>query len=74
MDVFKIIKKRVWMARVEIKDAYQKYFMLQWLGKIYKFIAMPNGYSDVMRVYPKVFKSSVCIFKTTRLSVGDFYG
>ena len=57
LDVFKIIKKDVWMASVDLKDAfftipineaYQKYFMFEWLEKIYKFIAMPNGFSDAM--------------------------
>ena len=55
LDVFKIIKKDVWMASVDLKDAfftipineaYQKYFMFEWLGKIYKLIEMPNGFSD----------------------------
>ena len=42
---------------IPINDAYQKkYFMFQWLGNIYKFIAMPNGYSDAMRVFTKVSK------------------
>ena len=65
LDVFKIIKKDVWMASVDLKDAfftipineaYQKYFMFEWLEKIYKFIAMPNGFSDAMLVFTKVSK------------------
>ena len=65
LDVFKIIKKDVWMASVDLKDAfftipinksYQKYFMFEGLEKIYKFIAMPNGVSDAMRVFTKVSK------------------
>ena len=65
LDVFKIIKKDVWMASVDLKDAfftipineaYQKYFMFEWLEKIYKFIAMPNGFSDAMHVFTKVSK------------------
>ena len=65
LDVFKIIKKDVWMASVDLKDAfftipineaYQKYFMFEWLEKNYKFIAMLNGFSDAMRVFTKVSK------------------
>ena len=65
LDVFKIIKTDVWMASVDLKDAfftipineaYQKYFMFEWLEKIYKFIAMPNGFSDAMHVFTKVSK------------------
>ena len=53
------------MASVDLKDAfftipineaYQKYFMFEWLEKNYKFIAMPNGFSDPMRVFTKVSK------------------
>ena len=53
LDVFKIIKKDIWMASVDLEDAffkiplnetYQKYFMFARLCKIYKFIAMPNAY------------------------------
>ena len=65
LDVFKIIKKDVWMASVDLKDAfftipineaYQKYFMFERLEKNYKFIAMLNGFSDAMRVFTKVSK------------------
>ena len=65
LDVFKIIKKDVWMASVGFKDAfftnpineaYQKYFVFGWLDKIYKLIAMPNGYSDAMCVFTKLSK------------------
>ena len=65
LDVFKILKKVVWMASVDLKDAfftipineaYQKYFMFEWLEKNYKFIAMLNGFSDAMHVFTKVSK------------------
>ena len=53
------------MVSVDLKDAfftipinetYQKYFMFEWLEKNYKFIAMPNGFSDAMHVFAKVSK------------------
>ena len=79
LDVFKIIKKGVWMANVDIKDAfftipinevYQKYFMFEWLGKIYKFIAMPSGYSDVICLFAKVSKPVyACLRQQGYLSV-----
>ena len=31
---------------IPINEAHQKYFMFEWLEKNYKFIAMPNGFSD----------------------------
>ena len=65
LNVFKIIKEDVWMASVDLKnvfftipinEAHQKYFIFEWLGKIYKFIAMPNGYSDAMCIFTKLSK------------------
>ena len=49
-DVFKIIKRGVWMASVDLKDAFftvpahklhQKCFMFEWTQKFYKFVGMP---------------------------------
>ena len=68
LDIFKITKKDVWIASVDLKDAfftiplneaYQKYFMFKSLSKIYKFIAMPNGYSDALHIFTKVSKPVV---------------
>ena len=64
-DVFKIIKRGVWMASVDLKDAFftvpvhklhQKIFMFEWIQKFYKFVGMPNGYSDAMRIFTKILK------------------
>ena len=64
-DVFKIIKRGVWMASVDLKDAFftvpvhklhQKIFMFEWIQKFYKFVGMRNGYSDAMRIFTKILK------------------
>ena len=56
LGVFKIIKKDVWMASVDLMDvfftipidvAYQKHFIFEWLG---------NYCSDAIRVFTKVSK------------------
>ena len=65
LGVFEIIKSNAWMASIDLKDALftvsvheslQKYFMFEWKDKVYKFVGMPNGYSDVMRVFAKILK------------------
>ena len=65
LDVLKITKANAWMASVDLKDAFftvpgheshQKYFKFGWVGKVYKFVGMPNGYSDVMRIFTKILK------------------
>ena len=64
-DVFKTIKKDVWMESVDLKDAFftvsvhishQKYFKFGWFQNFYKFLGMPNGYSDAMRIFTKILK------------------
>ena len=71
-DVFKIIQPNCWMASVDLKDsfytipihnAYQKYFKFMWHQKCYKYLGMPNGYSDAMRVFTKMLKP---LFATLR--------
>ncbi len=63
-NVLEIIKPGVWMASVDLKDAFysipiheshQKYLKFNW-GGIYKFNVMPNGYGPAMRVFTKLMK------------------
>ena len=65
-DVLRIIQPGVWMASVDLKDAYysipihrddQKYFTFLWEGRLYRFVCMPNGYTDGPRVFTKVLKA-----------------
>ena len=55
--VFKTVKKDVWMSIVDLKDTFftvpahiwhQKYFKFELFQNFYKFLGMPNGYSDVI--------------------------
>ena len=64
-DVFKITKKDVWMASVDLNDAFfkisvhilhQKYFKFEWFNQLYKFLGMPNKYPDVMKTFTKMLK------------------
>ena len=48
------------MASVDLKDAFftvQTFFTFEWTQKFYKFVGMPNGYSDTMRIFTKILKS-----------------
>ena len=53
------------MASVDLKDAFftvpvhklhPKIFMFEWMQKFYKFVGMPDGYSDAMRIFTKILK------------------
>ena len=71
-DVFKIIQPNCWMASVDLKDAfytilihnaYQKCFKFMWYQKFYKYLGMPNGYSDAARVFTKMLKPPFATFQ-----------
>ena len=64
-DVFKIIQPNYWITSIDLKDvfynipihnAYQKYFKFMWHQKFYKYLGMPDGYSDAMRIFTKMLK------------------
>ena len=64
-DAIKLLKPQVWMAKVELKDAFysipvhidhQKFFKLEWDLKYFKFTGMPNGYCEAIRLFTKIMK------------------
>ena len=73
-DVFKIIQVNCWMVSVDLKDAfysipihnaYQRYFKFMWFQKFHKYLWMPNGYSDEMRVFTKMWKPQFVTLRKT---------
>ena len=68
MESFRCIesnKKDLRMATVDLKDAFftipahishQKYFRFEWFQNFDKFLDMPYGYSDAMRIFTKILK------------------
>ena len=65
-DVLNMMRPGIWMASVDLRDAYysipvhqedQKFFSFTWEGKYYQFICLPNGYKDGPRVFTKVLKA-----------------
>ena len=74
-DVFKTMKKDVWMASVDLTDAFftvpvhishQKYFKFGWFQNFYKFLGMLNGYSDPMRIFTKILTPNISPFRLKR--------
>ena len=64
-DVLNIIKPGVWMASVDLQDAYytipvhpdhQKYLTFSWQHKYYKFTCLPNGYAYAPMIFTKLLK------------------
>ena len=67
------------MASVDLKDAFftvtlhkshQKYFKLEWFQGFYKFIGMPNGFSEAMIIFTKILRPAFgCLRQERYLSV-----
>ena len=64
-NVINMLKPGMFLASIDIKDAFysvlifpghRKYLRFIWKEKIYQFLAMPNGYIDVMRISNKLLK------------------
>ena len=60
-----LMRKNVWMASLDLKDAYfslpiaeefQKFLVFQWDGKFYKYVVLPFGITLAPRVFTKVMK------------------
>ena len=69
--VFHMVKSGIWMASVELKDAYypvpiyeeyQIYLKFPWEYPP-TFIAMPNGYRPAMRAFTKLMKPPFSVLK-----------
>ena len=64
-NVLHMIKQDAWMASVDLKDAFytvpihsdhQKFLKFCTTEGLFKFVCMPNGYNDAMRVFTKILK------------------
>ena len=64
LEIFvSMVRRNVWMASVDLKYAFFtipiceddiKYLKFLWDGQVLAFLAMPNGYSDAMRIFTKI--------------------
>lgn len=64
-NALKLVKTNMFMASIDIKDAYftvkihnehQKFLKFRWKGQLYKFVAMPMGYTQAPRKFTKLLK------------------
>ena len=64
-DVLDLMKPGVWMASIDLCDAYytipvnsdhQKYLTFSWRGTLYCYTCMPNGYSQAPYIFTKILK------------------
>ena len=74
-NIVSMVCRNVWMASVDLKDTFFtipiceddiKYLKFLWDGQTLVFLAMPNDYSDAMRIFTKILKPS---FKEGHLSI-----
>ena len=64
-NVINMLKPGMFLASIDIKDAFysvlifpghRKYLRFIWKENIYQFLAMPNGYIDAIRIVNKLLK------------------
>ena len=64
-NVINMLKPGMLLVSIDIKDAFysvlifpghRKYLQFIWKGKIYQFLAMPNGCIDAMPIFNKLLK------------------
>lgn len=55
--MLKIITENMWIASVDLEDAFRKYFRFIWVNR-YKFIGMTNGFGQAIRVFTKQVKQA----------------
>ena len=85
-NVIDIVKPGVWIAKVDLKDAFftipiyaphKKYLKYVNQGIYYKFAAMPNGYDPAMRAFTEVLKPPFAVLRENRqlsvVFVDDIY-
>ena len=70
-DVFKSKDSKGAFYSVPIHKDHQKYLKFQLLGKIYKFLRMPSGYSETVRMFTKIPKPPFSFFAKTRVTFVD---
>ena len=77
-----LVRPFAYMAKVDIKDAYYsiaikeadtKLLKFQFHGKPYKFLALPNGYSEGPRKFTKLLKPPFGLTQGTRLMCGGLH-
>ena len=79
-----LIKRGCWFASVDLKDAYfsvkispeyQKFFRFVFLGKLYEFLALPQGFRDSPRIFTKLLKPALsclrCLGHTVLAFIDD---
>ena len=71
-QVIDIVRPNVYMASIDLKDAFysipihpehQKYLKFVVLSKILQYVCMPNGYGPAMRIFTKVSKVTFSQFQ-----------
>ena len=76
-----LIRPNMYMAKLDIKDAYysipihkddQKLLKFLHKGTLYKFLALPNGYTEGPRKFTKVLKPPMSVLRKKGVNVADY--
>ena len=77
-----LIRKDVFMCKIDIKDAYysipikdcdQKLLKFQYKGTLYKFTALPNGYTEGPRKFTKALKPPLATLRKNNVTIAGYF-
>ena len=79
--ILQLVRPNVFMAKIDIKDAYYSVSIHQddtdllkfsLYGKLYKFLALPNGYAEGPRKFTKLLKPPLAVLRSSGICVAAY--
>ena len=80
-SILSMIRPNMYMAKLDIKDAYysipirkidQKYLKFEHKGKLYKYTVLPNGYTEGPRKFTKAMKPPLSELRKDKVTLADY--
>ena len=81
--IIKFIRPNMYMAKLEIKDTYysipiyephQKFLKFEYKSRLFKFMVLPNGYTEGQRKFTKLLKPPLSLLtKLERVLVESYF-
>ena len=79
--VLSLVTPNCYMAKIDIKDAYytvpileghQKYLKFKFQGRLFKFVALPNGLCSGPRKFTKLLKPPLAVLRKLGIIVAAY--
>ena len=80
-SILQLVRPNAYMAKVDIKDAYysvaikssdQKFLKFKFGSVLYKFLVLPNGYTDGPRSFTKLLKPPLATLRLEHITLASY--